>query len=71
MTLKPIAYIQASWHAEITDHCKQAFLAEVATHGYEADSIEFFSAPGSLEIPSWPRSWRRAVAMRRSVPAAS
>ena len=51
MALKPIAYVQASWHAEITDHCKRAFLAEVATHGYEADSVEFFSAPGSLEIP--------------------
>jgi 6,7-dimethyl-8-ribityllumazine synthase len=51
MTLKPIAYVQASWHTEITDHCRQAFMAAVAKHGYGADSVEVFSAPGSLEIP--------------------
>jgi 6,7-dimethyl-8-ribityllumazine synthase len=49
--LKPIAYVQASWHTDITEHCKTAFLAELATHGYGADDIEFFSVPGSLEIP--------------------
>jgi 6,7-dimethyl-8-ribityllumazine synthase len=26
-------------------------MAELARHGYGADDIEFFSAPGSLEIP--------------------
>ncbi|HEY7364617.1 MAG TPA: 6,7-dimethyl-8-ribityllumazine synthase [Methylomirabilota bacterium] len=51
MPLKPIAYVQASWHTDITEHCKTAFMAELAKHGYGADDIEFFSAPGSLEIP--------------------
>jgi 6,7-dimethyl-8-ribityllumazine synthase len=51
MALKPIAYIQASWHTDITDHCKTAFIAEVTRHGYRPDDVEFFSAPGSLEIP--------------------
>jgi 6,7-dimethyl-8-ribityllumazine synthase len=51
MSLKPIAYVQASWHTDITEHCKTAFMAELAKHGYGADDIEFFSAPGSLEIP--------------------
>lgn len=51
MALKPIAYVQASWHVDITDHCKSAFSAEVAKHGYGRGDIEFFSAPGSLEIP--------------------
>ena len=51
MTAKPIAYIQASWHTDITDHCKQAFMTEVAKHGYQPDTVELFSAPGSLEIP--------------------
>jgi 6,7-dimethyl-8-ribityllumazine synthase len=51
MPLKPIAYVQASWHTDITEHCKTAFMAELATHGYGKDDIEFFSAPGSLEIP--------------------
>ena len=31
MALKPIAYVQASWHTDITDHCKQAFMAEVSS----------------------------------------
>ncbi len=51
MPLKPIAYVQASWHTDITEHCKTAFLAELARHGYGAGDVEFFSAPGSLEIP--------------------
>jgi 6,7-dimethyl-8-ribityllumazine synthase len=51
MALKPIAYVQASWHTEILDHCRSAFIAELTRHGYRADDVEFFSAPGSLEIP--------------------
>ena len=48
---KRIAYVQAAWHTEITDRCKEAFLTELGTHGYDAGAVEFFSAPGSLEIP--------------------
>jgi 6,7-dimethyl-8-ribityllumazine synthase len=51
MARKPIAYVQAAWHTEITEHCKQAFLAEMTNQGYQAGSVEFFSTPGSLEIP--------------------
>jgi 6,7-dimethyl-8-ribityllumazine synthase len=46
-----IAYIQAGWHAEITDGCKEAFMAEIRRQGYDASDVEFVSAPGSLEIP--------------------
>ena len=48
---KKIAYVQAAWHTDITDRCKLAFVAELARHGYDASGIEFFSAPGSLELP--------------------
>ncbi len=51
MASKPIAYVQASWHTDITDPCKHAFVAAVTKRGYRASDIEFFSAPGSLEIP--------------------
>ena len=51
MPQKKIAYIQAAWHTEITDHCKGAFVAELARHGHDKSAVEFFSAPGSLEIP--------------------
>ena len=48
---KKIAYIQASWHTEITDRCKEAFVATLGKHGWDTGAIDFFSAPGSLEIP--------------------
>jgi 6,7-dimethyl-8-ribityllumazine synthase len=51
MARKPIAYVQAAWHTDITEHCKQAFMAEMTRHGYQAGNVEFFSTPGSLEIP--------------------
>jgi 6,7-dimethyl-8-ribityllumazine synthase len=49
--MKKVAYVQSGWHTEITDACKEAFVAELKKHGYDRDGIEFFSAPGSLEIP--------------------
>lgn len=48
---KKIAYVQAAWHTDITDRCKQAFIAELAKRGFDQRGVEFFSAPGSLEIP--------------------
>lgn len=48
---KKIAYVQAAWHTDITDRCKEAFIAELARHGYGKDAVDLFSAPGSLEIP--------------------
>jgi 6,7-dimethyl-8-ribityllumazine synthase len=50
-TRKKIAYVQAAWHTDITDRCKQAFTGELARHGHDPSGVEFFSAPGSLEIP--------------------
>src|SRR5258706_2812190 len=50
-TRKKIAYVQAAWHTDITDACKRAFVDELARHGHDEREIEFFSAPGSLELP--------------------
>src|SRR5207245_6796544 len=55
MMLKPIAYVQAAWHTDITDHCRTAFMAEMAKHGYGTGDVQFFSVPGSLEIPLMAR----------------
>ena len=52
MTTQPkIAYVQAAWHTDITDHCKSAFVAALREKGYDASGIQFFQTPGSLEIP--------------------
>jgi 6,7-dimethyl-8-ribityllumazine synthase len=59
MAQKPIAYVQASWHTDITDHCRQAFMVEMAKHGYAADDVRVFSVPGSLEIPLMARRLAR------------
>jgi 6,7-dimethyl-8-ribityllumazine synthase len=59
MTRKPIAYVQASWHTDITDHCRTAFMAELARHGYATGDVELFSVPGSLEIPLMARKLAR------------
>jgi 6,7-dimethyl-8-ribityllumazine synthase len=48
---KKIAYVQSAWHTDITDRCKQAFTDELTKQGYDAREVDFFSAPGSLEIP--------------------
>jgi len=48
---KKIAYVQAAWHTDITDHCKRAFTAELTKRGFDVRGVDFFSAPGSLEIP--------------------
>ena len=45
-----IAFVQARWHRELTDGCRQAFLAEVATQLPRA-RVEQFDVPGALEIP--------------------
>jgi 6,7-dimethyl-8-ribityllumazine synthase len=51
MPSKKIAYVQAAWHTDITDGCKQAFTDELTQQRFDASGVEFFSAPGSLEIP--------------------
>ena len=51
MAATKIAYIQARWHTDITDNCKTAFVDEMQVQGYREHDIDFFSVPGSLEIP--------------------
>jgi 6,7-dimethyl-8-ribityllumazine synthase len=59
MALRQIAYVQASWHTDITDHCRTAFMAELTRHGYTAADVQLFSVPGSLEIPLMARKLAR------------
>ena len=46
-----IAYVQAGWHQEITDGCKESFFDEISRHGYAPSDVEVVTVPGSLEIP--------------------
>jgi len=46
-----IAFIQATWHADIVDQARDGFLAEMARHGVPGSAIALFSLPGAFEIP--------------------
>lgn len=44
-------FIQASWHADIVNQGRDAFLAEMARHGVMPEGIDLFEVPGAFEIP--------------------
>lgn len=46
-----IAFIQASWHKDIVDQCRLAFVAAMADAGVPASEIDLFEVPGVFEIP--------------------
>ncbi len=46
-----IAFIQACWHRDIVDRCREGFLAEWQARGRDAGEIEVHEVPGSFEIP--------------------
>lgn len=45
------AFIQSSWHEDIVDQGRHAFLAEMAQHGVAPETIDLFQVPGVFEIP--------------------
>jgi 6,7-dimethyl-8-ribityllumazine synthase len=46
-----IAFIQSSWHTDIVNQGRNAFLAEIQNLGTPADSIDVLKVPGAFEIP--------------------
>jgi 6,7-dimethyl-8-ribityllumazine synthase len=46
-----IAFIQACWHRDIVDRCREGFLATWKEKGGDPDEVEIFEVPGSFEIP--------------------
>jgi len=46
-----IAFIQSSWHKDIVDQGRIAFLEEVAQLGVDPRSVDLFDVPGAFEIP--------------------
>lgn len=46
-----VAFIQSSWHKDIVDQCRIAFVAEMAVRGYSEEAIDFFEVAGAFEIP--------------------
>lgn len=46
-----VAFIQATWHADIVNQARDGFLSEMARHHVDRSSIQVFELPGAFEIP--------------------
>ena len=46
-----IAFIQSSWHTDIVNQGRDAFMVEMQNLGSPADAIDIFKVPGAFEIP--------------------
>lgn len=44
-------FIHASWHADIVNKGRDAFVAEMASQGVLRENIELYEVPGAFEIP--------------------
>lgn len=44
-----IAFVQASWHREVVEECRIAFLSEIEAR--HITNVDLFEVPGSFEIP--------------------
>ena len=46
-----VAFVQSSWHKDIVDQCRVAFVSELRRLGTPDTAIDFFEVPGAFEIP--------------------
>ena len=46
-----VAFVQASWHREVVEECRIAFLDEIEARHIPRASVDLFEVPGSFEIP--------------------
>ena len=44
-----VAFVQSSWHRDVVEECRIAFLAEIAAR--HISNVDVFEVPGSFEIP--------------------
>src|ERR1700704_496412 len=46
-----VAFVQSSWHREVVEQCRLAFLEEIEARNIARAQIDLFEVPGSFEIP--------------------
>jgi 6,7-dimethyl-8-ribityllumazine synthase len=46
-----VAFVQSSWHREVVEECRIAFLDEIEARGIARAQVDLFEVPGSFEIP--------------------
>ncbi len=48
---RKIAFVQALWHADIVDRCRQGFVEELARRDMPETMVEQWQVPGAFDIP--------------------
>ena len=51
-----LAFVQARWHADIVDQCRQAFVDEIGRLTKRSVAVDVFDVPGAFEIPLQART---------------
>src|ERR1043165_1519613 len=46
-----IAFVQSSWHRDVVEECRLAFLEEIEARHITRAQVDLFEVPGSFEIP--------------------
>jgi 6,7-dimethyl-8-ribityllumazine synthase len=46
-----VAFVQSSWHREVVEECRLAFLGEIEARNIARAHIDLFQVPGAFEIP--------------------
>src|SRR6267143_4910320 len=46
-----VAFVQSSWHREVVEECRIAFLDEIEARHIARAHVDVFEVPGSFEIP--------------------
>jgi 6,7-dimethyl-8-ribityllumazine synthase len=46
-----VAFVQSSWHREVVEECRIAFLSEIEARHIAPSQVDVFEVPGSFEIP--------------------
>jgi 6,7-dimethyl-8-ribityllumazine synthase len=46
-----VAFVQACWHRDIVDQCRNAFLDAMLAKGYTREDIDLYEVAGAFEIP--------------------
>src|ERR1700686_2861035 len=46
-----VAFVQSSWHRDVVEECRIAFLDEIEARHIDRARVDVFEGPGSFEIP--------------------